>query len=68
MRTLYLILYIIAAACFAIAAFIHTRARTDIGTPGAHRPGPLTTVYLVALGLLAWVLVPLINTIDILAD
>lgn len=45
MATLYLILLIVAAACFALAAFgvaLHPR------------------VSLLALGLLAWVLVPLI--------
>jgi hypothetical protein len=61
MRTLYLILYIIAAICFALAAFLHSRPVTTTGAP---RVLP----HFVALGLLAWVLVPLIATIDVLAD
>jgi hypothetical protein len=61
MRTLYLILYIIAAICFALAAFWVMRP-VAANTPA--RPMPNW----VALGLLAWVLVPLIATIDILAD
>lgn len=46
MHTVYLILYVVAAVCFALAAF-----------------GVLVErVNLLALGLLAWVLVPLIMT------
>jgi hypothetical protein len=48
MHTLYVILYLIAAVCFAAAAL------------GA----PVRRVNLVAAGLLAWVLVPLIATIN----
>jgi len=43
-RTLYIILYVIAGVCFALAAI-------SIGHP---------RVNLIALGLLSWVLVPLI--------
>jgi hypothetical protein len=46
MHALYLVLYIIAAVCFALAAADRVTARVN----------------LVALGLLAWVLVPLIQT------
>jgi hypothetical protein len=49
MDTLYVILLIVAAICFVLAAFsvtVHAR------------------INLVALGLLAWVLVPLIEHID----
>lgn len=46
MHTLDVILYIVAAVCFALAA-VGVNAR----------------VGLVALGLLAWVLVPLLNTV-----
>ena len=59
MKTLYLILYVLAAVCFAAAAFLAVRpARTDAA--GTVRALP----NLVALGLLFWVLVPLIVTID----
>jgi hypothetical protein len=47
MTTLYLILYIVAAVCFMLAAL----------SVAAH-----PRINLVALGLLAWVLVPLIVT------
>lgn len=47
MHALFLILYVIAAVCLAIAAFF---------------PQTSARVNLVALGLLAWVLVPLVQT------
>lgn len=53
MNTLYLILYILAAVCFLAAAFLAVRPTTT-----AARPMP----NLIALGLLFWVLVPLIST------
>lgn len=53
MNTLYLILYILAAVFFAIAAFIAARPATTSGRPWPN---------LVALGLFCWVLVPLIQT------
>jgi len=53
MTTLYLILYIVAAVLFALAALLSVR---PVATGG--RPVP----NLIALGLLAWVLVPLIVT------
>jgi hypothetical protein len=53
MKTLYLILYIIAAVLFAIAALT------------TWKPNPAATrINLLALGLLAWVLVPLIQQAD----
>lgn len=42
---LYLVLYVVAAVCFVLAAFVR----------------PATKVNLVAAGLLAWVLVPAIQ-------
>jgi hypothetical protein len=59
MRTLYLILYIIAAVLFVVAAFV---AWSPPANATAGR------VNLLALGLLAWVLVPLIQTADRLGD
>lgn len=58
MDTLYLILYIIAALCFAVAAF----GVQPVGD--ATRSNVVSRINLVALGLLAWVLVPLIMHID----
>jgi hypothetical protein len=60
MRTLYLILYIIAAVLFIAAAA--TQYRPTTGGPAVAR------INLLALGLLAWVLVPLIQTADRLND
>jgi len=54
--TLYFILYLLAAICFLAAAFLHYRPVRADGT--ATKPLP----NLVALGLLFWVLVPLIVT------
>jgi hypothetical protein len=51
MNTLYLILFIVSALCFLGAVVSH---------PSTAR------VNLVALGLFAWVLVPLIQRIDIM--
>jgi hypothetical protein len=62
MDTLYLILYIAAALCFLIAAFV---ASVVTRTDGTVRSPALTARFnLVALGLLFWVLVPLIHLID----
>jgi drug/metabolite transporter (DMT)-like permease len=57
MRTLYLILLIVAGVCFALA----TVMTPAVGNP--RRP-----LNLVAAGLLFWVLVPLIQTADRLGD
>jgi len=57
MRTLYLILYIIAAVLFALAAVL------------SWSPNPTTTrINLLALGLMFAVLVPLIQTADRLGN
>lgn len=53
MRTLYLILYIVAAVCFALATVLTFH-------PPTTAPAATSRVNLIALGLLAWVLVPLI--------
>lgn len=69
MRTLYLILYIIAAVLFALSAVISYVPSTTVST--ADRPARATTlsrINLLALGLLAWVLVPLLQTADRLND
>jgi hypothetical protein len=60
MRTLYLILYIVAGVLFALAAVLPTPTMTRSGKP--------VQINLMALGLLAWVLVPLIQTADRLGD
>ena len=52
MNTVYLICFLVAALCFLVAAFVPQ-------TPSAR-------VNLVAFGLFAWVLVPLIQRIDIM--
>lgn len=59
--TLYVILYIVAAICFAVAAF--WRDTLDPNTPRT-RNGIGDRINFVALGLLFWVCVPLIQTID----
>lgn len=51
MLTITLVLLILAVVCFAIAAF-------NIGA------GQTTRINFIALGLLLWVLMPLISTID----
>lgn len=62
MRTLYLILYIVAAVLFAVAFVAPHPAPT--GTPS-----PVWTRFnLIALGLLSWVLVDVIQTADRLGD
>jgi hypothetical protein len=57
MKTLYLILYIVAAVLFAVAIFVPSPPT-----------GPLTRVNILAAGLLAWVLVPLIHQADLVND
>jgi hypothetical protein len=57
MDTLYVILYLLAAVCFAVAAFF-------VSSASAATNNFVTRVNLVALGLLFWVLVPLIQQID----
>lgn len=55
MRTVYIILYVIAGLCFLAAAF-----GPNLTVHNGQGPGRRLGVNLVALGLLAWVLVPLI--------
>lgn len=57
MKTFHLILYIVAAVLFLLAAFQPSM------TPG-NSQNALSRVNLIALGLLAWVLVPLSAAID----
>lgn len=57
MKTLDIILYVIAALCFLLAFFeVSFNRHTGDGVTR-------TVPNLVALGLLAWVLVPLITTV-----
>lgn len=57
MRTFHLIAYIVAALAFLTAAVVSARPVGD------SRANPLTFI---AIGLFAWVLVPLVATIDAL--
>jgi hypothetical protein len=61
MRTLYLILLIAAGVCFALAVVLPS----PVAVGPAAKPRGLN---LTALGLLLWVLVPLIQTADRLGD
>lgn len=61
MNTLYFILYLLAAISFALAAFLHSRPVNATNTP---RVLP----HFVAIGLLLWVLVPLIAVGRTLGD
>ena len=61
MDTLYLVLYVLAAVCFLVAAFAVSTATTATNTF-------VTRINLVALGLLFWVGVPLIMHIDSMVD
>lgn len=61
MNTLYFILYLLAAVCFLAAALLHSRPVTTTGAPKV-------LPHFVALGLLLWVLVPLIATGRTLGD
>lgn len=58
MKTLYLILYIIAAVLFAVAIFV----------PSPVAGSPLSRFHLVAAGLFAWVLVDVIRQFDVISD
>jgi hypothetical protein len=66
MRFLYLLLYLIGAICFVVASFY--TASVPNGTTTTAPPRPVARVNLVALGLFAWILVPLIRDIDLLND
>jgi len=60
-RTLYLILYIVAAVMFAVAIFIPAPVA---GNP----PSAISRVNLIAVGLLSWVLVDVVRQFDLVAD
>lgn len=62
MRVLYLVLYILAAVCFAVAAF----SRSTVDSNGTREGG--RGLALLPLGLLLWVLVPLIQTLQSVDD
>lgn len=65
MRVLYFILYLIAAICFLLAVASAMRPYSTVRTDdGLHttRSSPLGAYPWMAMGLLAWVLVPLIVT------
>jgi hypothetical protein len=74
MRTLHLVLYVIAALCFLAAILIPDtdRVRTDTtaGTvTGTTYVGVLTRrLQLVAAGMVFWVLNPIVNLIDDISD
>lgn len=59
MRTFDIIMYIIAAVCFALAALTY-----GLRAPAGGGARPLYGLHLIALGLLAWVLVPLVTLIN----
>lgn len=61
MRTLHLILLVIAALLFAMAAFV------PVVDPNA-RPTTISRFNFIAAGLFAWVLVPLSDVIDSIAN
>jgi hypothetical protein len=61
MDTLYFILFLLAAICFALGAFLHSRPVNTTGTPKV-------LPHFVAIGLLLWVLVPLIQSGKRLGD
>jgi len=64
MRTFHLILLVIAAVCFAIAFFA-----PGISTDATSQPNLVVRRWnLVAAGLLAWVIVPLSEIIDDMAN
>ncbi len=63
MKVIYLLLYIVAAVCFGLAAF--AAGRSTVGSKVGGRGG---NVNLVAAGLLAWVLVPLLQQLQLVDD
>jgi hypothetical protein len=71
MRTFHLILYIVAALAFAVAFLtpgIRTRGTANPTNPGGDPLLEIRRWNLVALGLLAWVIVPLSNIIEDISD
>ncbi len=61
MKVIYLLLYIVAAVCFGLAAF----SRSGVGSKVGARTG---SIDLLAAGLLAWVLVPLLQQLQLVDD
>ena len=62
MNIIYLLLYIVAAVCFGLAAFT---GRSTVGPRGGGRS---VNVNLVAAGLLAWVLVSVLQQLQLVDD
>jgi len=60
MKTLYLVLYIIAAVLFLVAVFVPS--------PAVTAGGKVRGFHLVAAGLFTWVLVDVIRQWDFVAD
>jgi hypothetical protein len=58
MRTFDIIMYVLAAVCFLLSA-LTLGVRVPAGSAR-----PVYTVHLLAAGLLAWVLVPLVTLIN----
>ena len=69
MRTFHLVLYIVAALAFLVAFLTPAlpAPAPDPAHPG-YRQNPLVKVNLIALGLLAWICVPLSALIEDIAD
>jgi len=70
MTVIYLLLLIAAAVCFGLAAFtgrstLGAGSGTGVGARGGARGG---NVNLLAAGLLFWVLVPLLQTLQAVSD
>ena len=66
MKVIYLLLYIVAAVCFGLAAFA---GRSTLGSKlGGRGGGRGVNLDLVAAGLLAWVLVPLLDQLQRVDD
>ena len=63
MNIIYLLLYIVAAVCFGLAAFA---GRSTVGSKGGSARG--VNVNLVAAGLLAWVLVSVLQQLQLVDD
>lgn len=52
--------------CFALAAFFFLLAALDVTVSMNYRRRPVATGHFIALGLLAWVAVPLVTAINAL--
>jgi hypothetical protein len=60
MKTLYLVLYIVAAVLFLVAVFVPT--------PAVATGGRVRGFHVVAAGLFVWVLVDVIRQFDLVSD